>query len=150
MIRSPRHGGRIALPESYASILTAAPLEEVRLRFNDNTRHHRNCGCWILTRGGLCRKHDCVCAVENRICYIRGFRARGQWILNHRLEHLSGRDDQLGTRVRRMDNMLLQRGHALGRELYAEVTARHHHPINHIQDGFELVHGFRLFELCNQ
>ena len=63
---------------------------------------------------------------------------------------MSGSDHQLGVPVCRTDNVLLLDGHTLRGKFHAQVTARYHHAVHHIQDRLEILQGFRLFQLGNQ
>src|SRR5215472_6585094 len=50
-------------------------------------------------------------------------------MIDHRVEHLGGDDDRNASAVGAPDDVFLDRRDFLGRNLYAQVSARNHHPI---------------------
>jgi len=54
---------------------------------------------------------------------------------------------RLAQRPRRADDAFLGQRHFLGRQLHAEVAARHHHRVGQAQDGVEVVQRLRLLQL---
>lgn len=76
---------------------------------------------------------------------VRGWRWRrptplpgGAGVRDHRLEHLGGGDHRLAMPVGALDQSLLHERYLLERQLDAEVTARHHQGVGHLDDLIEV------------
>jgi len=119
----------------------------VRLGREDDPGHHLHGFDGILPRGRLCREHDRVGAVEDRVRHVRRFGAGGARVRGHRLQHLRGRDGEPPPAAGPGQDLLLNDRHGLRRQLHAEVSARDHHPIAHFEDLVEIVDGLRFLQL---
>ena len=66
---------------------------------------------------------------------------------DHRLKHLRRHDDGLVHGPRPADQVLLRDRHGLGRQLHAQVAARHHDAIRHLQNLIDGLQGLWLLDL---
>ncbi len=101
----------------------------------------------IVADGGLGRQHHGVRAVHDRVRDVRDFGARRRRRVDHRLEHLRGRDHDLVTRAREPDQALLQARHRRVADLDREVAARHHDDVARVDDRANVLHGFGALDL---
>ena len=83
----------------------------------------------------------------DRRCDIGGFRARGHWRVDHRLQHLRGDDHRLARAPTLAYRASLDARHFLGRQFDAQVAARDHHGVRLVDDGVECLHRRRFFQL---
>ena len=65
----------------------------------------------------------------------------------HRFEHLGGHDDRHARRPRLANDLLLDVGDLLQRDVDPEIAAGHHHRVDLGQDGRQIGHHFPTFEL---
>src|SRR5262245_48209595 len=75
------------------------------------------------------------------------FGARWAWILDHRAQHLCGRDHGFAQNIRLPDHHLLHRGNLFWRDFESEVPARHHDPVDLFQNSVDMIEGFMLLDL---
>jgi hypothetical protein len=119
----------------------------VALGFTDDARHHGDGFDGILADGRLAGEHDGVSAVVDGVGHVGDLGARGPRILDHRFQHLRGRDHGLGVLGGAADDVLLNGGNLLRRHFHAQIAARHHDAVGHLQNGVEMLDGLRLFQL---
>ena len=92
----------------------------------------------VLAHGRLAGEHHGVGAVVNRIGHVGDLGARGARILDHRLQHLRGRDHRLAELGGAADDVLLNRRNLLRRHLHAQVAARHHDGVGNGENGVQI------------
>jgi hypothetical protein len=83
-------------------------------------------------------EHDSRCR-QNRVGHIARFGACGAWILDHRFEHLRGRDHRPTHPIGERDDLLLCDRHFFEGELDAQIAARHHHRVGGLHDLFDVL-----------
>ena len=87
-------------------------------RFGDQ-RHGLHSLHRELPRGGLARKHNGAGAVVNGVRHVRDLGAGGARVRDHALQHLRGGDHLLAGKIALADDLLLDGGDVLERDLYA-------------------------------
>src|SRR5438105_3045898 len=87
---------------------------------------------------GLLRQHDGVGAVPDRVGHVRSLRPRRPVGGHHRFQHLGRGDDRDAGPVGAVDDLLLHRGQLPELQLHAEVAARDHHRVRHLEDLAEV------------
>ena len=100
-----------------------------------------------LADRGLAGEHDRARAVEDRVGDVGRLGARRLGGVDHRLEHLRGRDHRLAALERPQDDPLLQQRHLGRADLDAEVAARDHDAVRLAEDVVEHRNRFRLLDL---
>mmetsp|Transcript_21396 Transcript_21396/g.82952 ORF Transcript_21396/g.82952 Transcript_21396/m.82952 type:complete len:753 (-) Transcript_21396:250-2508(-) len=119
----------------------------VGFHLGDQAAHHVDRLDRVAARGGFGGQHDGVGAVVDGRGHVGGLGTRGHRARHHRLEHLRGHDHRPPEPAAGAHDALLNAGHALGRQLDAQVAARHHHGIGALCDGLELFDRRRFLEL---
>ena len=104
-------------------------VEPARLGLLDDARHHRTRVVRVLADRRLRREHHRVGALEHRRRDVARLGARRPRRFDHRLQHLGGDDHRRLLQPAAPDDLLLHDGHRLGRQLDAQVAARHHHRV---------------------
>ena len=93
------------------------------------------------------REHHGVGAVVDRVGHVGDLGARGPRVLDHRLQHLRGGDHRLAELGGAADDVLLNGGNLLRRQLDAQVAAGHHDGVGGGEDGVQVLDGLGLFQL---
>ena len=117
------------------------------LSFATGACHDANSVQWILAVCSFAGEHDCISAIEHGVGDVRGFstgRSRG---LDHRLKHLSGCNDWLGSKVGFLDHPLLRDEDFLRSDLHAEVATSNHDTVSCCQDFVVVVETLLVFNL---
>ena len=100
--------------------------------------------------GALLRQHHRVGAVDHRVGHVQHFGAGRDRAVDHRLQHLGGRDHHFFARDRHPDDLLLQARQFGVADLHAKVATRHHHHVAGIHDLGEVVDRLAAFDLRDQ
>jgi hypothetical protein len=95
----------------------------------------------VVADGRLAREHHRVRPVEDGVGDVRGLRASGAALVDHRVEHLRGRDDRDARLVTPPDDPFLDHRDVLQRALDAQIPACDHHAVGGVDDAFEVVDG---------
>ena len=101
----------------------------------------------VMADGGLGGEHHGVGAVEHGVGHIEDLGARRDRVLDHRLHHLGGGDDDAVELPGPADDALLQRRHGGVADLHPEVAARDHDGVGGIDDGIEMFDGLGALDL---
>ena len=101
----------------------------------------------IFSDGGFGREHHRVGAVVDGIGDIAHFGARGGWIADHGLEHLSGGDNEPAFPAGAADDGFLDPRHLFERHFDAEIAAGNHDAISHTENWLDVLPPFGLFDL---
>ena len=117
------------------------------LGFVHDAGHHGDGFDGILADGGFAGEHHGVGAVVDGVGDVGDLGARGARILDHRLQHLRGRDDRLAVLGGAANDVLLNGGNLFRRNFHAQIAARHHDAVGDLQNAVEVLDGLRLFEL---
>ena len=104
----------------------------------------------VLAHRGLGREHDGVGAVQDGIGHVGRLGPGGPGRVDHRLQHLGGGDHRLAVQARLADDLLLDQGHFLERELHPEIAARHHDGVRRVQDAAQILERGVLLDLGDQ
>ena len=139
--------GAIARTNVRALACLRRELIEGLLDLNHDARHGLDGRNGILADRRLCREHDRVRPIEDRICDVGCLGASRSRTLDHRLQHLRGRDDRSGSGVRERNQSLLRKRNLFEGQLHAKIAARHHHHIAGLHDSGKVAHGRGLLDL---
>jgi hypothetical protein len=101
----------------------------------------------ILADGGFGREHHGVGAVHDGVRHVRHFGARRRRRVDHRFQHLRGRDADLVARAREPDEAFLQPCHRCVTDFDGEIAARHHDDVARVDDRADVGDGFRALDL---
>jgi hypothetical protein len=142
-----RLGDRLLLGRGRRLAAVAAAVERARLGRRDDAGHDLHGLDRMQAHARFSRQHHRVGAVEDRVRHVRGLGPRRARVVDHGLEHLGRDDHRLAHAARQQDGLLLDRGHALERHLHAEVAARDHERVGHLEDLAQAGHGLGLLEL---
>ena len=104
----------------------------------------------VLAHGRLRAQHHRVGAVQDGVGHIGRFGPRRHRRMDHRLQHLGGRDDRLPVQIGFPDDPLLHQRDFLEGQLDAEVAARHHDRVGSLQDAAQVAEGGVLLDLGHQ
>ena len=107
-------------------------------------RFHR-----IFALGCLAGQHHRVRTVVYGVGNVGNFRPGRTWIADHGIQHLGCRDDRLIIVITFLDHHLLQIGHFLRRDLYAQVPAGHHDSVRAADDLIDVLNPFRILDLSD-
>ena len=132
------------------AVLVPLPVGGLALGALGDRGHHLDGAHRVGAHGGLLGEHQGVGAVEDRVGHVGDLGARGPRRGDHRLEHLSGRDDRPGERSRETDDLLLDEGHVLDPQLDPEVAAGHHHAVGGLDDRLGVLDRLGLLDLRDQ
>ena len=92
-------------------------------------------------------QHDGVGAVHHGIRHVGNLGTRRRRRVDHRLEHLRGRDTNLVARTRETDQALLQARHRGIADFDGEIAARDHDHVARIDDRADIRHGLGALDL---
>ena len=109
--------------------------------------HHGHRFHRIFAGGCLAAQHDRIGPVHDRVGYIGRFGPGRPWVDHHRFQHLRGGDDRFADQVAAADQHLLNDRHIFGGNLDAQVAARHHHAIGHLQNIVDIADSGGIFNL---
>ena len=112
--------------------------------------HHLNGQHRVAANGRLLGEHHGIGAVEDRVGHVGDLGARGAGRVDHRLEHLGGRDRRLGPPARECEQPLLDERHLLDRQLDPEVAAGDHDAVRRVDDLLAVGGRLRLLDLRYQ
>ena len=144
-------GDRVVLVVGLRAALgEPAPVGQLALDRRGDGGHHLHREHGVLAHRRLLGEHHRVRAVEDRVGHVGHLGARGPGGVNHRLEHLSGRDRRLGAPPGHGEQALLHERDLLDRQLDAEVAARDHDPVGRVDDLLGVRRGLRLLDLGDQ
>jgi hypothetical protein len=90
-----------------------------------------------FTAGGFCRQHDGVGATEHGVGHVAASARVGRGESTIDAEHFGRHDHRLAVNATGADDLLLDDRHGLGRQLDAQVTARHHRAVGGAHDRVE-------------
>ena len=116
----------------------------------DDAVHHGHRIHRIIAGGGFRRQHDRVGAVIDGGGHVRRLGAGGRGRMDHGIQHLGGDHHRLAGGAAGLDDALLQDRHGLGRAFHAQIAARHHDGVAHLDDLVQMLDGLRLFQLGQQ
>ena len=119
----------------------------MRLNLLDDATHGFHRQARIRTGRGFRGQHDGVRAIKDGVRDVTGLGTCRSRMLNHRLEHLGGRNDRSTHAIGERDNVLLRDRYLFEGQLDAKITARHHHRIGGTKNFFDVVQGDILFDL---
>ena len=71
----------------------------------------------------------------------------GVGLLDHGFQHLGRGDHESAFAPRAADDRFLNARHPLQRNLHAQIAARHHHAVGHVENGLDIVPAFGLLDL---
>jgi len=125
----------------------SGPVHLASLGRLDDATHHLDGFHGKLADCRLVAEHDSVCAVEDGIGYVRNFCARGRWVFDHGVEHLSRRDDWLAHLIAQGDESLLDDGDFLDRHLDTEVSPGDHDAVCYGKDALDILDSLPLLHL---
>ncbi len=94
-----------------------------------HANHRLDCLDRVLPRGGFCREHDRVCAIEHRVGHIEHFSSGGQRAADHGFHHLSGGNHASIQRPGSVDDMFLHTDQRCIANFNTQVPSCHHHSI---------------------
>ena len=117
-----------------------------RFSLLDDAAHHRHHFPRIASGGGFRREHQRVGSVEDGVGYVTGFCACGPRVVDHGLQHLRGGNHRQPAAVSHLDDALLRHRNFFRRHFHSQVAPRHHHPVSHRQDFFQVFERFGLFD----
>jgi hypothetical protein len=118
-----------------------------RVRCLGDAAHHTHSLDRIRAHRCLAAQHHRVGPVEDRVGDIARLGARWTDMRDHGFEHLRRGDDGNATRVRRLDNALLDQRRLLQRQFDAQVATRHHHAVRRRQYLVQPLDGLWLLQL---
>ena len=148
--RNRRRGdGFFGVHADRAASFGARALRRALMRFNlvDDATHRFDGETRIRASRGFGGEHDAIRAVENGVGHVAGLSPRRTRILDHRLEHLGGRDDRASHAIGERDDLFLRDRHLFEREFHTQVTARNHHRVRRAQDFFDVLQRDVLLDL---
>ncbi len=119
-----RHRLGVGLQGAPVEAVAPGAVREVALRLGRDAVHHRHRGQRVRAHRRLLGQHDRVGAVEDGVGDVGDLGARRAGALDHRAQHLGGGDHRLAGAVGLLDEHLLRAGHALHRDLHAEIAPR--------------------------
>ena len=122
-------------------------LQAVLLGRIDDARHRLHDDDRVLAHARLTREHDRVGAVQDGVGDVAGLGARGNRVVDHRLEHLRRDDDGLGHAAAEFDGALLHDRNGFQRQFDAQIAAGDHDSVECVDDLLEVVDGLRLLDL---
>ena len=136
-----RHRDRLVdVREHVLEPVVRRPPERLVLFGADAQLGHRPHGAHgIFADGRLGREHHGVGAVHDGIRDIGHLGARRRRRVDHRLEHLRGRDAYLVAGTREPDQALLQARHRCVADFDRQVAARHHDDVARIDDPADVL-----------
>mmetsp|Transcript_19112 Transcript_19112/g.38510 ORF Transcript_19112/g.38510 Transcript_19112/m.38510 type:complete len:374 (+) Transcript_19112:236-1357(+) len=110
--------------------------------------HDGNGSLGMLAVGGLAGKHDAVGTVQDGVGNVGALGTGGTGILDHTLEHLSGRDDGLTGNVGLTDHVLLCQKHLLGWDFHTQITTGHHDSIGGGKNLHIVLQSLQVFDFA--
>ena len=125
----------------------AAVIVDLGLGVDGDERHGLDGIDRILTNRGLARQHNGRGAVEYGVGDVRYLGAGRARVLGHRVEHLGGGDDPLAGRNSGLDQVLLNLGQLVERNLDAEVAARDHQAGALLEDVADVLNTLHVLDL---
>ena len=125
-------------------------LGEMRFGLESDTAHASNGLNRELPHGRLAGKHDGVRSIVDCVGNVVGLGTRRPRVLLHGIEHFRRGDHRLAGVAGFRDQLLLDRWHALERNLHTEVAASHHDPVERGDDGVSPFNRFRPLDFREQ
>lgn len=101
----------------------------------------------VFSDAGFTGKHDGVGAVDDGVCDVARFGARGPGVVDHRVEHLGRDDDGLRVALGEFDGALLDDRDLFEGHFDAEVAAGDHDAVECGDDVVDVVDGLGFFHL---
>ena len=145
------HGdGLVGAFEPALRLLEVGVVVELALGAKADAHHGLDRLHRVAARGRFGREHHRVGAVDDRVGHVQHLGAGRDRVVDHRLQHLGGGDDDAVVLERGADDLLLQAGQFGVADLHAQVAARHHHHVRGAGDFNEVFDGLGAFDLGDQ
>ena len=141
--------GRVARVAPDAFLIPRAVGQRVLGALGDRG-HHLDGLARILADRRLLGEHHGVGSVEDRVGHVGHLGTGGAGGVDHRVEHLGGRDRGAGEPARHAQQLFLDDRDVFDRQLDAEIAARDHHAVGRADDFLRGVDRLRLLDLCHQ
>ena len=100
-----------------------------------------------VAHSGLVAQHHSIDALVDGAGHIAHLGPRRTRIAHHRIEHLRGDDHGALGGDALLDDAPLRVGNHLGRQLHAQVAARHHDAVRRLDDLVDAVEALLIFDL---
>ena len=103
----------------------------------------------MFANTGFRGQHDRISAIEYRIGNVENLRSRRRWLLDHRLHHLSGDDDETLHAPGDSHQSLLHGHQKRIANLHPEIAAGDHDAVSDADDFFNILKRFGTLNLRN-
>ena len=127
----------------------AVDIADVLFRIFGDFRHVFDGGHGIFTGGSLTGEHHRRRAVVDRVGDIGNFRPGGAGIVNHRLQHLRGRDDPFAQKAAFVNQELLNGRNLYKGNFHPQIAPGYHDAVGYLADLFNVVHTGAVLNFCN-
>ncbi len=144
-----RHGNRFVdmREHVFEPVVGCAPEGLVLLGAHAQLGHRLHRAYGEFADGGLGREHHRVGAVHDGVRHVRNLGASRRGRVDHRLEHLRGRDAHLIARACKANQALLQTGHRRVTHFDRKVAARHHDHVAGVDNVADVLHRLGTLDL---